>query len=45
MASLGGEMKALLTILNFSRLEVGSFGLFTSDQFFSLLLYLPDRKT
>lgn len=45
MAPLGGVTEALFTILNFSRLEVGYFGLFTTDEFFRLLLYLPDRKT
>lgn len=45
LAPLGGVTEGLFTILNFSRLEVGYFGLFTTDEFFRLLLYLPDRKT
>lgn len=45
MAPWGGVIKGLFTVLNFSRPGVGYFGLFTTDQFFSLLLYLPDKKT
>lgn len=44
-APLGMRIKGLFTTFSLARPEARYLGLLTADQFFSLLLYLPDRKT